>query len=118
MRMFLFIFLHNNFVISKKCRTLKPQKAKVHYVPYKTSKLEVYFDVGLKLNSLAKLILEVYAWPKLVRNGTSCRTLLNKMSLGLVVTIVYYISIYSHSAESYNRIVLLIAAGSSRKRSI
>ena len=32
------------FVISKKCRTLKPQKAKVHYVPYKTSKLEVYFD--------------------------------------------------------------------------
>ena len=28
------------FVISKKCRTLKPQKAKVHYVPYKTSKLK------------------------------------------------------------------------------
>ena len=39
--------------ISKKCRTLKPQKAKVHYVPYKTYKLEVFFDGGLKLNSIA-----------------------------------------------------------------
>ena len=49
------------FVIAKKCRTLKPQKAKVHYVPYKTSKLKVFFDGGLKLNSIAKLLLEVYA---------------------------------------------------------
>ena len=53
------------FVVSEKCRTLKPQKAKVHYVPYKTSKLTLLFDGGLKLNSIAKLLLEDYAWPKL-----------------------------------------------------
>ena len=53
------------FVIAKKCRTLKSQKAKLHYVPYKTSKLKVFFDGGLKLNSIAKLLLEVYAWPNL-----------------------------------------------------
>ena len=41
------------FVVSEKCRTLKPQKAKVHYVPYKTSKLTLLFDGGLKLNSIA-----------------------------------------------------------------
>ena len=52
-------------VISKKCRTLKLQKAKVHYFPYKTSKLKVFFDGDLKLDSIAKLLLEVYAWPEL-----------------------------------------------------
>ena len=41
-------------VISKKCRTLKPKKAEVHYVPYKTYKLKVFFDGNLKLNSIAK----------------------------------------------------------------
>ena len=84
------------FVISKKCRTLKPQKAKLHYFPYKTSKLKVFLDGGLQLNSIAKLLLEVYAWPKLkmfrlgglhalaslVRNRISCTTWLYKMSLG------------------------------------
>ena len=47
------------------CRTLKTQKAKVHYVPYKTSKLKVFFDGGLQLNSIANLLIEVYAWQKL-----------------------------------------------------
>ena len=41
----------------------KTQKAKVYYVLYKTSKLKVFFDGGLKLNSIAKLLLKVYAWP-------------------------------------------------------
>ena len=99
------------FVTSKKFRTLKPQKAKVNNVPYKTSKLKVFFDGVLKLNAIAILLLEVYAWPNvspgtssvaiaslvlemfrcgglpelalLVCNRTSCKTLLNKMSLGL-----------------------------------
>ena len=62
------------FVISKKYTTLKPQKAKVHYIPYKTSKLKVFFNWGLKLNlfcqiasrgfrlrALASLVLEFFA---------------------------------------------------------
>ena len=50
-------------VIYKKCITLKPQRPKVHYVPYKTSILKVFFDRGKKLNSIAKLLQGVYAWP-------------------------------------------------------
>ena len=53
------------FVIYKKGRTLKTKKAKVHYVSYKTSKLKLFFDGGLKLNSITKLLLEVYAWTQL-----------------------------------------------------
>ena len=48
----------------------------MHYVPYKTSKLKVFFDGGLKLNFIAKLLLEVYAWPnfKIFRLRRALRT--------------------------------------------
>ena len=66
------------FVISKKCRTLKPQKVKVNFVPKLLLEVNAWLLYGGLLGGLLALA-------SLERNRTSCRTLLNKTSLVLLV---------------------------------